>query len=58
MLISRRGYNWNNVLSPSGGPISGRAYNRSFMVVCEQTSWVGAKRSRRAKRAAGKLGRG
>ena len=36
MLISRRGYNWNNVLSPTGGPIngcayiSGRAYNRDF----------------------------
>ena len=35
MLISRRGYSWNYVLSPNwraGGSISGRVYNRDFTV--------------------------
>ena len=38
MLISRRGYNWTNVLSPKlvarkiEGLISGRVYNWEFMV--------------------------
>ena len=38
MLISGRGYNWNNVLSPNwwahtvGGLVSGRAYDRDFVV--------------------------
>ena len=39
MLMSRRGYNWNNqciVIKPvglyQGGLVSGGAYNRDFMV--------------------------
>ena len=31
MLISRRGYNWNNG-DKMGGSISGRTYNRDLMV--------------------------
>ena len=32
MLISRRGYNWNNVLSPNWWAYKREGFNQEFMV--------------------------